>query len=295
MRILITGAAGQVGTELRLSGPDKAHEILSFNKTDFDITDKNSVLTLVENLKPEIIINPAAYTAVDKAETEKEQAYQVNRDGPENLAIACAENKIPLIHISTDYVFDGSKSGPYLESDPVQPVNAYGASKEAGETAVRKVLEQHIILRTSWVFSSHGGNFVKSMLKFGNERDELSIVSDQTGGPTSAADIAKATINIAKQLHSGNATWGTYHFAGGPVTNWYEFASEIFNQAGELVENSPTVKPITTNDYPTPARRPANSVMNCEKILSAFGIKQPSWKDSLRKVLQELRNGTTQR
>ena len=292
MRILITGAAGQVGTELSLIGPTRGHEIISFTRTEFDITDKTSVLAVVSENKPDIVINPAAYTAVDKAESEKEQAELVNKTGPEYLANACAKNAIPLIHISTDYVFDGTKDGPYVETDPIQPVNAYGASKEAGETAIRQVLEQHIIMRTSWVFSCHGGNFVKSMIKLGNNRERLTIVSDQHGGPTSATDIALASLQIAEHIADGNKSWGTYHFSGAPATNWCEFAKEIFKRSAGLVTEVPVVEAIPTSAYPTPAKRPHNCVMNCEKILNTFNIKQPSWVDSLDKVIQELKDGT---
>ncbi len=291
MRILVTGAAGQVGTELVLSGSKKGHEILGFTRKDLDITNEDVVLRTISDLTPDVVINPAAYTAVDQAETDRELAYIINRDGPANLAKACSKNNIPLIHISTDYVYDGSKSGAYTENDPVQPVNVYGASKEAGEAAIREILDQHIIMRTSWVFSSHGGNFVKSMLRLGHNRDELNIVADQRGGPTSASDIAGASIRIAEHVHSQSDLWGTYHFSGAPETSWYEFAQEIFNQASGLVAKAPTVRPIPTTDYPTPARRPLNSVMNCEKIFKAFGIQQPAWKNSLNKVLQELENG----
>lgn len=287
MRIIITGAAGQVGTELITQAPEYAHEVIALPRAELDIADKNNVLAVVADRTPDIIINAGAYTAVDKAEDEKELAFRVNRDGSENLADACANLNIPLIHISTDYVFDGSKPSAYLETDPVKPVNAYGASKEAGETAIRNKLDKHIILRTSWVFSAHGGNFVKSMIRLANDRDELNIVSDQKGGPTAAADIAQTCLKIAASL-SENPSWGTYHYSGAPDTNWFEFAKEIINRSASLIKKQPSVNPITTADYPTPAARPANSVMNCEKIKNTFGITQPSWKDSLDKVISQL-------
>ncbi len=287
MRIIVTGAAGQVGTELQIKAPQQGHETISFPRSELDITDRENVLKIVPEHQPDIIINAGAYTAVDKAESEQEQAFLVNRDGSENLATACSELNIPLIHISTDYVFDGTKTSAYLETDPVIPVNAYGASKEAGETAIRNTLEKHIILRTSWVFSAHGGNFVKSMIRLANDRDELNIVADQKGGPTAASDIAETCLAIAGKLPE-NPAWGTYHYSGEPDTNWYEFAKEIINRASPLIEKAPAINPITTADYPTPAARPSNSVMNCRKIKNTFGINQPSWKDSLDKVISQL-------
>ncbi len=289
MRILVPGADGQVGKQLILFGAVANHEVIAVNRNELDITKTDDVKNIVSDINPHIVVNAAAYTAVDKAESEEDIAYAVNRDGPANLAKACAEQQIPLIHISTDYVFDGTKQGPYQETDQVNPTSIYGKSKEAGESAIRERLDQHIILRTSWVFSADGGNFVKTMLRLASERDHLRIVADQHGGPTSAASIAKACLNIADQVVSKEqASFGTYHFSGTAPTTWYDFAKEIFAKASEKTGKQPSVDPITTEEYPTPAIRPQNSVLACDKVLNNFGIEQPSWQNDLETVLNIL-------
>jgi dTDP-4-dehydrorhamnose reductase len=240
--------------------------------------------------RPDLVINLAAYTAVDRAESEPETAWAVNCAGVAHIAAAC-DDGTPLVHLSTDYVFDGRKDGPYCEGDAVNPLNVYGRSKEAGERAVRSAAPRHIILRTAWVYGAYGTNFVKAMLRLGAERPVLRVVADQQGCPTAAADIAAALIAIARKIERGGIGWGTFHFAAAGSTSWCEFAEEIVGLAGELGTwpsgLAPRVEPITTDQYPTAAQRPTNSVLDCRKI-TALGISPPPWRSSLPAVVREL-------
>jgi dTDP-4-dehydrorhamnose reductase len=238
--------------------------------------------------RPDMVINAAAYTAVDRAESEPDAAWAANCTGPARLAAACREAAIPLIHISTDYVFDGSKAGTYREDDPVNPLGVYGRSKEAGDRAIREALAEHVILRTAWVYSAHGHNFVKTMLRLAGERPVLRVVADQTGSPTSAADIAAAIAGVVRRLAAGGAQWGTYHFVGAGAVTWHGFAEAIFGLAAPWRGPPPRVEAITTADYPTPARRPANSVLDCRYIGEAFGITPRPWREALADVIREL-------
>jgi dTDP-4-dehydrorhamnose reductase len=238
--------------------------------------------------RPDLAINLAAYTAVDRAESEAEAAWAVNCTGAMHIAAGCADRGIPLVHLSTDYVFDGYKDGPYREDDPVNPLGVYGASKEAGERAVREALRRHIILRTSWVYGAFGQNFVKTMLRLGAERETLRVVADQHGCPTAAADIASALVALAQQVAAGEERWGTYHFAGAGATTWHGFAEAIFDLALPYRGRRPRVEPIATEQYPTPARRPRNSVLDCSKIADAFGIRPAPWRPALAAVIREL-------
>jgi len=242
--------------------------------------------------KPDIVINAAAYTAVDKAEEYQDIAYAINRDGAENLAAVCEEQNIPLLHISTDYVFDGTKSEAYSESDDVSPLGIYGMSKWQGEEAIRRKLPQHIILRVAWVFGAHGDNFVKTMLRLAKDKAELNIVTDQFGGPSPAKSISETLIFLVETYQKEKfLNWGTYHYCGAEKINWYGFSKEIFKQAKEigLIDKNIKVNAITSAEYPTPAKRPANSMLDCAKIKSAFGIELPSWKKALNEVLTELK------
>lgn len=282
MNILITGADGQVGRELVLQLQNRA-TVLAANRAALDITDSAAVERTVAGFRPDVIINAAAYTAVDKAESDADTAYAVNRDAVRHLAQAAAAHKAVLLHISTDYVFDGTAEAPYRETDPVNPQSVYGKSKLAGEQAAA-ACPRHIILRTAWVFGAHGGNFVKTMLRLGRERDSLGIVADQHGAPTPAADIAAALIAIAERSQApGFADWGVYHFSGCPYTSWHGFAEQIFQAAAaqNLLPKIPEIKAITTADYPTPARRPANSRLDCGKIRRVFGIEAANWQAAL--------------
>lgn len=291
MRVLVAGARGQVGLELMRRVPD-GFTALGFGSGDLDITDASHLGTVVESHKPDLIINAAAYTAVDKAEDDRTTAYAVNRDGVANLGLIAARHHIPILHISTDYVFRGDAARPYEEDDSPNPTGVYGASKLAGEQLLAQVNAQHIILRTSWVFGAQGHNFVKTMLKLAASHNTLSVVSDQTGCPTPASDIADALWCIASHYHEGsNVNWGVYHFAGRPSCTWYDFALNIFNQAHgmDMLATIPAVKKIKTKDYPTPAKRPAWSVLDCAKISANFGVEAPCWERGLTQVLGELR------
>jgi dTDP-4-dehydrorhamnose reductase len=284
-KILIAGAGGQVGQELANS--DTTCEIIALTRSELDITHKNSVREAVHAHQPDIIINAAAYTAVDKAEEEAKRAYAINRDGVKYLAQVCAENSLPLLHISTDFVFDGEKETAYTEDDSIAPLGVYSRSKAEGEIILRELLPEHINLRTSWVFSSSGDNFVKAMLRLGKDRPELNIVSDQRGCPTSASSIADTLIHIVHQYLEGKSVpWGTYHYCNQPVTTRYEFARSIFTMVPSIDNRrTPKLNPIPTSEYPTPARRPLNSELDCQKIEKAFGITRPDWHDELMKVL----------
>jgi dTDP-4-dehydrorhamnose reductase len=298
VKLLVLGAGGQVGHELcRLTWPS-GYNIVACDHARLDIARPDAVVAAVAHERPDIVVNAAAYTAVDRAESEPDAAWAANCAGPANLAAACRDAAVPLLHLSTDYVFDGSKPGPYREGDPVSPLGVYGASKEAGEQAVRAALAQHVIVRTAWVYSAHGHNFVKTMLRLAAERPALSVVADQIGSPTSAADIAAALAAIAARLAAGETHWGTYHFAGaGEPVSWHGFAEAIFALAAPW--NSarrgppPSVAAIATADYPTPARRPANSVLDCRRIGEAFGIVPRPWRAALADVIRELYQGNS--
>lgn len=290
MCILVTGVSGQVGWEIIRKDRLTDLTIIGLDRSACDLTDSQTISRTIEKYSPELIINCAAYTAVDKAETEPEIAFSVNRDGPAFIADACSKADIPLIHLSTDYVFDGTARNPYKTEDRISPLGVYGKSKEAGEQGVRDRLDRHLIIRTSWVYGIHGHNFVKTMLRFGGERKELQIVNDQYGCPTFARDLADALLDIAPQILSDNFTdWGTYHCCGSTALSWYDFAIHIFAMARK---NIPLVVkdivPITTEQFPTPTPRPRYSVLDCGKIYSTFGIKLPEVKDSLKIFFNEI-------
>lgn len=289
MRILLFGPNGQVGSELRALPWGGDYELIAVARDDADLSVEGSAEAAVRREKPDLVVNAAAYTAVDKAESEPELARAVNGLAPGGMAHACAELGIPLIHISTDFVFDGRKSGPYEEDDPTGPVSAYGQSKLDGEDAVRAALDNHVILRTAWVFSPYGNNFLKTMLRLGAERDELGIVDDQRGCPTSAAGIAGAVRAIVARLQSGAPLVpGTYHYCGDDPVTWFGFASAIFAAAGDRLPGGVTVKPIGTADYPTPAKRPANSVLSCAKIGAVYGIEADDWRSATKSTVEQL-------
>ncbi|MFP4347247.1 MAG: dTDP-4-dehydrorhamnose reductase [Thermodesulfobacteriota bacterium] len=284
MTILITGAHGQLGWELVRQHRPGAFDMAAFSHSELDITDPAQVTEAFDRHRPFLAINAAAYTLVDKAETETEAAYAVNRDGPAHLAAACARLNIPLIHISTDFVFDGQKGAPYLETDPISPVSVYGQSKAAGEAELRSRLQEHFIVRTAWVYGVHGNNFVKTMIRLARERDEVRVVADQYGSPTSAADLASAVWTMTDAILQDRETaWGTYHFCGSGITTWYGLASSVIERAGRhTFLKTDRVTPITTAEYPTPARRPPYSVLDCGRIEEKFGIQPPFWEESVQ-------------
>ena len=290
LRILVIGRSGQVATGLAGCTWPAGTVVACRGHADFDLTDPASTLALVRAERPAVILNAAAYTAVDRAESEPEAAYALNRDGPAHLATAAATMGVPLIHISTDYVFDGGKTGFWTEDDPVAPLSVYGASKAAGEQAVREQLDAHVIVRTSWVYAPSGTNFVRTMLRLGRERPELGVVDDQIGRPTYAPDLAQALASLAVTLAAGRRDgFGTFHLGGGgdPVS-WYGFATAIFARAAALGAQVPRLRPITTADYPTPARRPANSVLADDRIRAVHGLALRPWPEALDEGVRRL-------
>ena len=276
MSILVFGKTGQVACELQHLHP----EFTYLSRKEADLLNPDICAEAILAAKPSAVINAAAYTAVDLAEDEESLAYTINAEAPAAMAQACANLSIPFVHISTDYVFDGSGEMSRAPDAPTAPINAYGRTKLAGEEAIRSSGALHAILRTSWVFSAHGNNFVKTMLRLSETRDSLSIVSDQVGGPTPASAIAAACAKIATEISKS----GTYHFSGAPEASWADFAREIFSQSNRDI----TVTGIATSDYPTPAKRPLNSRLDCASILTDFEIIRPSWIKSLFETVEEL-------
>lgn len=287
MRLLVIGRSGQLATELaRRAGEGLAVTALGREAADLAHPGAAAaaVLAALEAGGVDAVINAAAHTAVDRAESEEALALAVNGDAPGAMAQVAAARGVPFLQVSTDYVFDGTGTRPWRPEDPVGPLGAYGRSKLEGEVQVRNAGGPHAILRTSWVFSAHGANFVKTMLRLGRERDRLTVVADQVGGPTAAGDIADALIVMARGLAADPGKSGTYHFAGAPDASWADFAREIFAQAGLPTQ----VADIPTSAYPTPAARPANSRLDCATLAAAFGIERPDWRASLSSVLDEL-------
>ncbi|CUW09720.1 dTDP-4-dehydrorhamnose reductase [Serratia grimesii] len=287
MKVMIVGSAGQVGQELVKRAPS-GWEILATDRSQLDITDAQQVNRLVSSFCPHVIINAAAYTAVDKAELEPALAFAINRDGPKYLARAAKVCGAKIIHISTDYVFPGDKSGLYMESDATGPTGVYGLSKLEGELAIAQECSEHIILRTAWVFGEHGHNFVKTIIRLASERTKLSVVGDQFGSPTYAGDIADSLLTIARKVtcKSDSRMWGIYHFSGTEYVCWADFAIAIINSAYEnnLITQKPDVHAIATSQYPTPAKRPANSKLDCSKIQEIFTLKSSDWRAALKNI-----------
>jgi dTDP-4-dehydrorhamnose reductase len=292
--ILVIGRSGQLAYELRRGKWPAGRAADFIERPDVDLARPDAARDFVIAARPGIVVNAAAYTAVDAAESDRDMAFTVNRDAPAALAEACRAIGAPLIHFSTDYVFDGAKKGAWVEDDPIAPLSVYGASKAAGEAAVRNGLDRHVIVRTSWVYSAVGQNFVKTMLRLGGERDRLGIIDDQHGSPTAAADLARAVIAICTALTEGSDDgrtdkYGTFHFCGSGTTSWYGFAREIFAGAAQRGLKTPRlVEPIATEAYPLPAPRPRNSVLDCGKIARVYGLAAPPWEDSLSACLDEL-------
>ena len=286
MRAIVIGTSGQLAIELRRRPCPEGLELLPAVK--LDVTDAAGLTSKLDELRPELVLNASAYTAVDRAENERERAFAVNAGGPRALAEWCTQRGAALVHVSTDYVFDGSKRGPYVETDATAPIGAYGESKLAGEEAVRSGCAQHVILRTSWVFSAHGQNFLKTMLRLAAERDELRVVADQHGRPTAASDLADAMLLVASRIRAGTPSFGTYHFAGAGETTWHGFAQAIVEEQARLTGKKPRVSPIATHEYPTPARRPANSVLATSALELDYGMVPRPWLDGAREAIGEL-------
>ena len=283
MRIVVTGREGQIVRSLRERGPKAGHAVIPLGRPEIDLTDEgDAIARAIEAAQPDVIVSAAAYTAVDKAEAEPDLAFTINQRGAGAVATAARLLDVPLIHISTDYVFDGSKASPYTEADAPSPTGVYGASKLAGETAVLSQHGNSAILRTAWVYSPFGANFVKTMLRLASDREEISVVADQRGNPTSALDIADGIIAVAGNLLSDNdpRLRGIFHMTADGEASWAEFAERIF--AASAAQGGPTarVKHIETADYPTPARRPSNSRLDCAKLAAAHGVSLPHWRPS---------------
>ena len=287
MTILVTGGSGQLATALAQQGGDRVTRV---GRPAFDLDRPDTIERSFHAASPSLVVNAAAWTAVDAAETEPEAAMRANRDGPAVLARLCAAAGVPLIHISTDYVFDGDKGEPYVETDATHPMAVYGTTKLEGERAVLDACRQTAVLRTSWVYSATGKNFVRTMLGAAQKLDRLRVVADQTGCPTSARDLAAAILGVAGQMQAG---WrddyrGVFHAAGQGSTSWHGLAEAVFVASAALGRKVPVVEPIATADWPTPARRPPDSRLDCGKLSRVFGVVQPDWRDSVGRVVNEL-------
>ncbi|MBV1919095.1 MAG: dTDP-4-dehydrorhamnose reductase, partial [Pseudomonadales bacterium] len=284
-RVLITGAKGQVGSELVVEAEKRGYDVIGLSSAVLDITDRAQVKAALKKTMPVALINAAAYTAVDKAEDEKDQAYRVNADAVKIMAEICEQENVPLLHISTDYVFDGNKSSSYSELDQPNPAGVYGASKLAGEQALQATWDKHIILRVSWVFGKNGNNFVKTMLRLGLDREELGVVNDQFGAPTAATSIASCLMDIVDKERFGEPDfpWGLYHYQSEPGVTWYDFATTIFAQAKKLgvLDKQITVNPIGSEQFPTPVKRPGNSKLDGKKMQNVFGVSAGDWEREL--------------
>jgi len=288
-QVLVTGAGGQLGTELQRCAWPEGWHVVAIDQADLNLSDTVAIAAKVAERPWAAVINGAAYTAVDKAESDVVTAWAVNALAPAAFGEACAKAGIPLVQVSTDYVFAGDKQGAWEVNDPVAPLGVYGASKLGGELAVRTSGARHAIVRTAWVVSAHGANFVKTMLRVGADRETLSVVDDQRGSPTSAADLAAALMHIAIRLaEDGTAPTGTFHFSNAGDISWAEFATEIFRQSGERGGPIADIVPIPTSAYPTPAQRPANSLLSHEAIRTAYGIAPRPWEAALSDILDEL-------
>jgi dTDP-4-dehydrorhamnose reductase len=290
MRVLVLGGTGQVGEELLSLAPRCAIDVFAPDRTALELLDGLGLARMVWARPWDVVINAAAFTEVDRAESEEAAAFALNAEVPASLAAETARRGVPLIHISTDYVFDGHKGTPYLEEDGAAPVNAYGRSKLAGEQAVAAMNVRHVILRTAWLHSPYRKNFVKTLLRLAAERERLTVVADQYGCPTAARDVAQACLDIARRcaMEPGRAPYGTYHLAGCGEASWFEFARTIFDMAADRLGRTPNVVPIRTSEYPTAAARPADTRLDCTAVARAFGIAPRPWREALAETIDRL-------
>jgi dTDP-4-dehydrorhamnose reductase len=287
--IMLVGANGQLGWEVARRASEDAIQYHALDVEEVDVTQRNAVFGAVERFAPAVVVNAAAYTAVDQAESDAGAAYAVNRDGPGYLAEACAAAHVPLIHVSTDYVFDGESQTPYRETDRTGPLGVYGASKLAGEEAVRQSCPNHVILRTSWLYGVHGRNFVKTMLRLARERERVQVVDDQHACPTSAGDLARVILTLAGRLQSGDWPddgFGTFHYAGQGATTWCGFAREIFDAAAPILGHQPEIEAIRMIDYPAAARRPRHSALDCSRIARIHGLTPCPWRPAVGETVR---------
>jgi len=290
MRVLVLGGSGQLGTELRALTLPPGVALTAPSRSELDVTDAAALEQAITAGAWSAVINAAGYSHVDRAEHEEALAFAVNAQAAGRLAAATGNRGIPLIHVSTDYVFDGRKGAPYVETDATAPLNAYGRSKFAGEHRVSAANPQHVILRTAWLFSAHGKNFVRTILRLAQERERLTVVADQIGSPTAARDLAEACLAIARRCAAApdRAPYGTYHFAGAEAVTWFEFAKAIVEQARGRLTRLPDVEPTTTAQYGSPTARPADSRLDCTAIVQAFGLTPPSWRPALAATVERL-------
>lgn len=301
LRILLFGCKGQVGQEIVDLSNKLNYIVHGFDVDTLDITDLNQLTQCFDKLATDnvdVVINASAYTAVDKAEDDKDLAFAVNDFAVKNIAVLCKKFDLPLLHMSTDYVFSGDANRPYIETDEPKPLGVYGESKYLGELSLQECWHKHVILRTSWVFGKYGNNFVKTILRLAKERDEVNVVSDQFGCPTSASSLAKTLLCIAEKIvNKQSIKWGVYHYCNSPATNWYEFAQNIVAIAKKLpqyIDNNASqfklqnLNKITTAEYPTKAKRPQYSVLTCDKIVRDYAIQIPDWHDELQEVLEKI-------
>ena len=288
MKLLVTGAGGQVGAEVARLAEAAGVEAVGLDRAALDVTDAEAVRRSVEVVRPDVVVNAAAYTAVDRAEAEPDRAFAVNRDGAAHVAAACAEAGVPLVHLSTDYVFSGAKGAPYVPDDAPDPLGVYGASKAEGEAAVRDRLDRHLVLRTAWVFGGARANFLATILRLAAERDRLRVVDDQWGHPTWARDVARAALAGARRAAAGDAPWGTLHAAGTPLATWHDLAETVVAEgaAAGLAPAVP-VEPIPTEGYPTPAQRPSRVELEIEPSLAALGLGPLDWRAGVRAAVRE--------
>jgi dTDP-4-dehydrorhamnose reductase len=287
-RILVFGGSGQLGLDLARISAKRGVELRALSRSQADITDLSGVTSAIGDFKPSLVVNAAAYTKVDDAEVEREAAERANITGPRVLAQACDAAGVPLLHISSDYVFDGTKSGAYVESDPVAPIGFYGSTKAQGEDAVRAAQKRHIILRVSWLYGEYGNNFLKTVLRLASQRDEIGVVADQHGCPTSTRDLANAIFRVSERIAAREDLFGTYHFAGDGITTWYGFASAAIGKYNELAAGAVRVKAITTADYPTRTKRPVNSALDCTKFERSFGFRGQPWRTEVEEISEIL-------
>lgn len=289
MKVLVTGSTGQLALDLVPLLERGGHTVIGFDSRALDITDAERVGFEAARLRPGCIINTAAYTKVDLAEKERERAFAVNRDGARNLARAAASIGAPLVHISTDFVFDGRKATPYDEEDPPGPLGVYGESKLAGEEEILKLLPEHYIIRTSWLYGARGSNFVKTILRLANDRDAIRVVYDQAGTPTWAGDLAASIVTVVDAIEAGTLDYGIYHYSNEGIASWYDFAEAVVEESRRMGASlrCRTIEPVRTSEYPTPAKRPAYSVLDKQKIKKTFGVRIPHWRASLVKMLEE--------